>query len=236
MYEIIEGFIEAIRLIVTLDPNVMAIAARSIIISLTATIIASLISLPLGAAINFGNFRGRKGLINLIQTLYSLPTVIVGLLIFLIISRAGPLGFLRLLFTPTAMIIAQTVLIIPIMTGLTISALSGVDPVIRDTLTSLGATRFQFLINIMKEARFAILAAVAVGFGRAISEVGAAILVGGNIAASSFMSSTRVLTTAISLETSMGNIPQSIALGIVLLIIALGVNLVISTLQQGRNP
>lgn len=134
------------------------------------------------------------------------------------------------------MIIAQTVLIIPIMTGLTISALSGVDPVIRDTLTSLGATRFQFLINIMKEARFAILAAVAVGFGRAISEVGAAILVGGNIAASSFMSSTRILTTAISLETSMGNIPQSIALGIVLLIIALGVNLVISTLQQGRNP
>jgi len=236
MYEIIEGFIEAIRLIVTLDPDVMAIAARSIIISLTATIIASLIALPLGAAINFGKFRGRRSLINLIQTLYSLPTVIVGLLIFLLISRAGPLGFLRLLFTPTAMIIAQTVLIIPIMTGLTISALSGVDPVIRDTLTSLGATRFQFLINIMKEARFAILAAVAVGFGRAISEVGAAILVGGNIAASSFMSSTRVLTTAISLETSMGNIPQSIALGIVLLIIALGVNLVISTLQQGRSP
>ena len=236
MYEIIEGFIEAIRLIVTLDPDVMAIAVRSIIISLTATIIASLIALPLGAAINFGKFRGRRSIINLIQTLYSLPTVIVGLLIFLLISRAGPLGFLRLLFTPTAMIIAQTVLIIPIMTGLTISALSGVDPVIRDTLTSLGATRFQFLINIMKEARFAILAAVAVGFGRAISEVGAAILVGGNIAASSFKSSTRVLTTAISLETSMGNIPQSIALGIVLLIIALGVNLVISTLQQGRNP
>ncbi|MDI6867454.1 ABC transporter permease [Methanoculleus sp.] len=236
MYEIIEGFIEAIRLIVTLDPDVMAIAVRSIIISLTATIIASLIALPLGAAINFGKFRGRRSIINLIQTLYSLPTVIVGLLIFLLISRAGPLGFLRLLFTPTAMIIAQTVLIIPIMTGLTISALSGVDPVIRDTLTSLGATRFQFLINIMKEARFAILAAVAVGFGRAISEVGAAILVGGNIAASSFKSSTRVLTTAISLETSMGNIPQSIALGIVLLTIALGVNLVISTLQQGRNP
>jgi len=236
MYEIIEGFIEAIRLIVTLDPDVMAIAARSIIISLTATIIASLIALPLGAAINFGKFPGRRSLINLIQTLYSLPTVIVGLLIFLLISRTGPLGFLRLLFTPTAMITAQTVLIIPIMTGLTISALSGVDPVIRDTLTSLGATRFQFLINIMKEARFAILAAVAVGFGRAISEVGAAILVGGNIAASSFMSSTRVLTTAISLETSMGNIPQSIALGIVLLIIALGVNLVISTLQQGRSP
>ncbi len=232
MYEIVEGFLEAVRLIVTLDPDVMAIAARSIVISLTATIIASLIAVPLGAAINFGTFPGRKSLINLIQTLYSLPTVVVGLLIFLLISRVGPFGFMRLLFTPTAMIIAQTILILPIMTGLTISALSGVDPVIRDTLRSLGATRLQFLTNILKEARFAILATVAVGFGRAISEVGAAILVGGNIAASSFASSTRVLTTAISLETSMGNISQSIALGIVLLTIALGVNLAIAAVQH----
>ncbi|MDD3856926.1 MAG: ABC transporter permease [Methanoculleus sp.] len=232
MYEIVEGFLEAVRLIVTLDPDVMAIAARSIVISLTATIIASLIAIPLGAAINFGTFPGRKSLINLIQTLYSLPTVVVGLLIFLLISRVGPFGFMRLLFTPTAMIIAQTILILPIMTGLTISALSGVDPVIRDTLRSLGATRLQFLTNILKEARFAILATVAVGFGRAISEVGAAILVGGNIAASSFASSTRVLTTAISLETSMGNISQSIALGIVLLTIALGVNLAIAAVQH----
>ena len=139
---------------------------------------------------------------------------------------------MRLFFTPTAMIIAQTVLILPIMTGLTIAALSGVDPVIRDTLYSLGATRLQFLVNIMKEARFAILMAVAVGFGRAISEVGAAILVGGNIMASSFASSTRTLTTAISLETSMGNIPTSIALGIILLAIALGVNLAITRIQH----
>ena len=232
MYEIIEGFIEAARLIVTFDPDVMAIAARSIIVSFTATIIATLIAVPFGAVINFGTFPGRKSLINLIQTLYSLPTVIVGLLIFLLISRVGPFGFMRLLFTPTAMIIAQTVLILPIMTGLTISALSGVDPVIRDTLYSLGATRLQFLVNIMKEARFAILMAVAVGFGRAISEVGAAILVGGNIMASSFASSTRTLTTAISLETSMGNIPTSIALGIILLAIALGVNLAITRIQH----
>ncbi|MCK9308436.1 MAG: ABC transporter permease [Methanoculleus sp.] len=232
MYEIIEGFTEAIRLIITLDPDVMAIAARSIVVSFTATVLATLIAVPLGAAISFGTFPGKKSLIGLIQTLYALPTVVVGLLIFLLISRVGPFGSLRLLFTPTAMIIAQTVLILPIMIGLTISALSGVDPVLRDTLHSLGATRLQFLANIMKEARFAILAAVAIGFGRAISEVGAAILVGGNIMASSFMSSTRVLTTAISLETSMGNIPQSIALGIILLIIALGVNLAITTVQH----
>jgi tungstate transport system permease protein len=232
MYEIIEGFLEAARLIVTLDPDVIAISVRSIIISLTATVLASLVAVPLGGAIYFGTFPGRKSLINLIQTLYSLPTVVVGLLIFLLISRVGPFGFMRLLFTPTAMVIAQTVLVLPIMTGLTISALSGVDPVIRDTLRSLGATRLQFLINIMKEAKFAILATVAIGFGRAISEVGAAILVGGNIMASSFASSTRVLTTAISLETSMGNISESIALGIILLAIALAVNLVITTIQH----
>jgi tungstate transport system permease protein len=232
MYEIIEGFLEAARLIVTLDPDVIAISVRSIIISLTATVVASLVAVPLGAAIYFGTFPGRKSLINLIQTLYSLPTVVVGLLIFLLISRVGPFGFMRLLFTPTAMIIAQTILVLPIMTGLTISALSGVDPVIRDTLRSLGATRLQFLANIMREAKFAILATVAIGFGRAISEVGAAILVGGNIMASSFASSTRVLTTAISLETSMGNISESIALGIILLAIALAVNLVITTIQH----
>ncbi|HOI58583.1 MULTISPECIES: ABC transporter permease [unclassified Methanoculleus] len=232
MYEIVEGFLEAARLIVTLDADVMAIALRSITISLTATVLAGLVAVPLGAAIYFGTFPGRKSLINLIQTLYSLPTVVVGLLIFLFISRVGPFGFMRLLFTPTAMVIAQTVLVLPIMTGLTISALSGVDPVIRDTLRSLGATHLQFLANVMKEARFAILAAVAVGFGRAISEVGAAILVGGNIMASSFASSTRVLTTAISLETSMGNISESIALGILLLLIALAVNLVITTVQH----
>jgi len=232
MYEIIEGFLEAARLIVTLDPDVIAISVRSIIISLTATVLASLVAVPLGAAIYFGTFPGRKSLINLIQTLYSLPTVVVGLLIFLLISRVGPFGFMRLLFTPTAMIIAQTILVLPIMTGLTISALSGVDPVIRDTLRSLGATRLQFLANIMREAKFALLATVAIGFGRAISEVGAAILVGGNIMASSFASSTRVLTTAISLETSMGNISESIALGIILLAIALAVNLVITTIQH----
>ncbi len=232
MYEIIEGFLEAARLIVTLDADVMAIAFRSVLISLTATVLGTLVAVPLGAAIYFGAFPGRKSLINLIQTLYALPTVVVGLLIFLLISRVGPFGFMRLLFTPTAMVIAQTILILPIMTGLTISALSGVDPVLRDALRSLGATRLQFLVNVMKEARFAILAAVAVGFGRAISEVGAAILVGGNIMASSFAGSTRVLTTAISLETSMGNISESIALGLILLGIALGVNLAIATVQH----
>ena len=124
MYEIIEGFIEATKLIATFDPDVMAIAARSIIVSFTATIAATLISVPLGAAISFGSFRGKKSLINLIQTLYSLPTVIVGLLIFLLISRVGPFGFMRLLFTPTAMIIAQTMVFRLTMVSANLSEMS----------------------------------------------------------------------------------------------------------------
>ena len=124
MYEIIEGFIEATKLIATFDPDVMAIAARSIIVSFTATIAATLISVPLGAAISFGSFPGKKSLINLIQTLYSLPTVIVGLLIFLLISRVGPFGFMRLLFTPTAMIIAQTMVFRLTMVSANLSEMS----------------------------------------------------------------------------------------------------------------
>ncbi|MDK2973646.1 MAG: tungstate transport system permease protein [Methanofollis sp.] len=224
---IIDGLREAFHLIVSLDPDVMEITALSLVVSLTATCVATAIALPVGTAVKFTDFPGKKVLINLIQTLYSLPTVIVGLLVFLLITRHGSLGFTGLLFTPQAMILAQTILILPIMTGLTISALSGVDETIRDTIVSLGATRLQFLTSIVREARFAIFAAVAVGFGRAISEVGAAILVGGNIA-----HRTRVLTTAISLNTSQWEIGTSIALGILLLAIALVVNTGVSLFQQ----
>lgn len=218
---------EAIQLIVSMDPDVMEITALSLVVSLTATFAATVVALPLGSAVKFADFPGKKVLINLIQTLYSLPTVIVGLLVFLVITRHGPLGFTGILFTPQAMILAQTVLILPIMVGLTISALSGVDETIRDTIISLGASRLQFLTTIVREARFAIFAAVVVGFGRAISEVGAAILIGGNIA-----HRTRVLTTAISLNTSQWEIGTSIALGIILLAIALVVNTGVTLFQQ----
>ncbi|NVO66545.1 ABC transporter permease [Methanofollis tationis] len=224
---IIDGLMEAFHLIVSLDPDVMEITVLSLIVSLTATVVATTLALPFGTAIKFTEFPGKKVLINLIQTLYSLPTVLVGLLVFLLITRHGPLGFAGLLFTPQAMILAQTILILPIMVGLTISALSGVDETIRDTIISLGATRLQFLTSIVREARFAIFAAVVVGFGRAISEVGAAILIGGNIA-----HRTRVLTTAISLNTSQWEIGTSIALGIVLLAIALVVNTGVTLFQQ----
>jgi tungstate transport system permease protein len=227
MNEIIEGFRTAIELIITLNPEVIEISIRSILISLSATLIASFIAIPTGSLITFSEFRGKQALVNIIQTLYALPTVLVGLFVFLLISRAGPLGFMRLLFTPEGMVIAQTVLILPILIGLTISSLKGIDTTILDALRSLGATKMQFLRSVVSEARYAIMAAVVLGFGRAISEVGAAIMIGGNI-----RGHTRVLTTAISLETSMGNIAVSIALGIILLLIALVINLLLAIVQN----
>lgn len=227
-----EGLFQAIELILTLDPAVMQITARSLIITFSAVFLGSLISLPIGTVIAFKEFPGRKSVINLVQTLYAVPTVVVGLVVFLFIRRTGPFGSLGLLFTPGGMIIGQTILVLPIIIGLTISALVAVDTTIRDTIISLGATKVQFFFSVLKEARFAIVAAVAMAFGRAISEVGAAIIIGGNIQASSFWSSTRILTTAITLETGRGDISLSIALGIILLSIALVVNIIMNVVQQ----
>lgn len=229
MNEIVNGLAQAAQLIVTLDPEVMEITALTLQIALLSTSIATIISVPLGGVIHFREFRGKRVLVNIIQTLYALPTVIAGLLVFLLISRAGPFGEFRLLFTPAGMVIAQVVLIMPIMIGLTITALSGVDRITRDTIVALGASEGQAILTLLREARFAILGAVVLGFGRAISEVGAAMMIGGNI-----RGYTRVLTTAIALETSMGNISFSLALGIILLAIALIVNVVLNLVQQQR--
>lgn len=226
--EIVQGFLQAIDLIVSLDPEVIETTTRTLYISLSATLIGTLIALPVAGLIASREFPGKRGLMYLIQTLYSLPTVIVGLLLFLLISSSGPFGELGLLFTSTGMIIGQSLLILPILTGLTIAALAAVDPLIRDTLASLGGTGWQQVFGLLREARYSILAAVALGFGRAISEVGVAIMIGGNI-----RGYTRILTTAISLETSMGNLSLSIALGIILLAIALVVNLGVNLLQGG---
>jgi tungstate transport system permease protein len=226
--EITDGFFQAINLITTLNPEVLQIAALSLYISLTATIIAALFSIPFGGYIHFHKFYGKQAIITIIQTLYSVPTVVVGLLIYLMISRSGPLGYFGLLFTPEGMILGQSVLIIPIMTGLVIAALSGVDRSISDTLMSLGATGFQAIIQIVKEARYAILSAVILGFGRAISEVGVAMMVGGNI-----RGETRVLTTAIALQTGIGDFGFSIALGIILLTIALVIVVIMSLITSG---
>jgi tungstate transport system permease protein len=228
MGDIISGIFQAFNLIITLNPEVMQIAGLSLYISLSATILASCIAIPAGGFIHFYEFRGKKVLIALIQTLYSVPTVVVGLLIYLMISHSGPFGFLNLIFTPEGMILGQTVLIIPIMMGLVIAALSGVSRDIRDTLVSLGATGIQCIIGIVKEARIAILSAVILGFGRAISEVGVAMMIGGNI-----RGETRVLTTAIALQTGMGEFGFSIALGIILLSIALIIVVLMYLVTEG---
>lgn len=226
MNELIEGIIQAFQLIITLNPEVIEITTLSIQVSVMATLIGVLIGVPIANYIHFNNFKGKQTVITLIQTFYSFPTVLVGLLVFLIISRSGPLGQFHLMFTPQAIIIGETVLSLPIITGLTISSLSGVPKEVHDLVTSLGATKRQKNIKIMKEAKFAILSAITLGFGRAISEVGAAMMLGGNI-----RGSTRVITTAMSLETQKGNSDFSIALGIILLAVSLILNLILYKFQ-----
>ncbi len=227
MTELWDAFVEALRLIVSLDDEVASIAWRSLRVSAASTALAALFCIPLGGLISFRSFHGKRLLINIIQTFYSVPTVCVGLFVFLMLSRAGPLGGLGLLFTPTAMVLGQALLITPIMLGLTISALSGVDKTIRDTTLSLGASERQAIWAIIKEARFAVGAAIVLGFGRAISEVGVAWMVGGNI-----KGFTRLLTTAIALDAQKGELVLALALGVILIAIALIVSLGVNLVQQ----
>ena len=222
-----QGLVKAVELIISLDPEVMEISGRSLLLAITSSIIASIMCVPLASVIHFNNFRGKRILVNFIQTLYFIPTVAVGLFVFVFLSRAGPLGGLGLLFTPTSIVIGQVILISPIILGLTISALSGIDRTLIDTARSLGASGLQITILILKEARFAVMAAVIMGFGRAISEVGISLMIGGNI-----KGFTRVITTAISLETSKGDIELSLALGLILIFIALILNILLNRIQQ----
>jgi tungstate transport system permease protein len=225
--ELWQGLVKAIQLVITFDSEVVAVAGRSLWISATSSSISALICLFLGSLIHFNRFWGKRILINIIQTFFSVPTVAVGLFVFVLFSRTGPLGGLDFMFTPAVMIIGQVLLIIPVMLGFIISALSGVDKAVVDTTISLGANRFQMAITILREARFAVLAALIMGFSRAISEVGLSLMVGGNI-----RGYTRTITTAISLETSKGELELSIALGIILIFTALVINLILNIIQQ----
>jgi len=225
--ELWNGLTRAIELIVSLDPEVMEIAGRSLRISLTSALLASLICIPLASLIHFRQFPGKRIVISLIQTFYSIPTVAIGLFVFVFLSRAGVLGGLSLLFTPAAIVVGQVILISPILLGLTISAFSGVDKAILDTAHSLGASTLQTAVVVLKEARFAVVAAVIMAFGRAIAEVGISLMVGGNI-----VGVTRGITTAISLEASKGELELALALGIILVLIALVINILLNRLQQ----
>jgi len=227
--EIWDGLVKAFQLIFTFDLEVMSIAGRSLWISTASCLIATAICVPLASVIHFNNFRGKKFLVSTIQTMWSMPTVAMGLLVFLVFSRSGPLGILSLLFSPTVMIVGQVLLISPLILGMVISALTGVDKLVPETAVSLGASRMQKAILVIKEAKYAIMAALIMGFGRAISEVGLSLMVGGNIAGY-----TRTIPTAISLETQKGNIELSIALGIILILIALIINIALHRLQRKR--
>lgn len=227
MNELWQGIVKAVELILSLDPEVGEITRRSLAISATSCGIVTLISIPLGSLIHFSRFPGKRGLISVIQALFSLPTVVVGLLVFVLFSQAGPIGGLNIMFTTRVMVIGQVILITPLMLGLTISALRGVDKAVSETAISLGASRLQAALITLKEARYAVVTAVIMGFGRALSEVGLALMVGGNI-----RGFTRVLTTAISLETSKGDIELALALGIILLLLALAINVTLNRLQQ----
>lgn len=227
----IEAFNKALALVLSFDPELYGIIALSIRISVIATVISTIIGIPLGAIVGLNRFWGKAALINVINTFMGMPPVVVGLVVYILLSnQIGILGPLRLLFTPTAMIIAQVLLAVPIVTGLTIVAVQSVDPLIRKTAVSLGANGFQLLWLIVKEARYAIGAAVITAFGRLTAEVGAVMMVGGNI-----RFQTRVMTTAIALHKGMGEFQLALALGIILLIISLLINSILDVLRRERE-
>lgn len=227
----VEAFNKAISLMLSFDPELYGIIFLSIRISVIATLISTIIGLPLGAMIGLNRFWGRKALINLTNTFMGMPPVVVGLVVYILLSnQMGLLGPLRLLFTPTAMIIAQVLLATPIVAGLTIVAVQSSDPMIKKTAVSLGANSLQLVWLIIKEARYAIGAAVIAAFGRLTAEVGAVMMVGGNI-----RFQTRVMTTSIALNKGMGEFQMALALGIILLVISLLINSALDMFRSGRG-
>lgn len=213
---------ESINAILIQKAEILEIVKMSLTVSGSATIISAFIGIPLGAWIGLSDFPGRRLLLRVIYTLMALPPVLAGLLVYLLLSRSGPLGVWELLFTPTAMILAQCLLVTPIIAGLVAAAIAGKEGIIFDHALSLGANRMQAMWTIIRETRSSIIAAVLTGFGRAFAEVGAVMLVGGNI-----RHMTRVLTTSIVLETRQGNFEMGVALGIILLIISFTVSSIV---------
>ena len=211
--------VQALQLVGGADPKLFAIVLLSLRVSLTAVVIACAIGLPLGATIGVSRFVGRHTLIVILNAMMGMPPVVVGLAVYLLLSRAGPLGQMGLLFTPTAMVIAQAILITPIIAALTRQVVEDAWDEYREQLRSLGETRFGAALTLLADVRFSLLTIVLAGFGRAAAEVGAVMIVGGNIDGV-----TRVMTTAIALETSKGDLPLALALGMVLLAIVLAIN------------
>lgn len=221
------GLAEAFRIILSEDREFLVVVWVSLLVATTSTVLATVAGVPFGILVARGRFHGRQAVIAVLNTLMSLPTVVVGLLVYSFLSRRGPLGSLGLLYTRTAMVIGQFILAFPIIASLTVTAVRGLDKRIDTTIISLGADRRQGLRMFLHEARFGILAAVIVGFGRVFAEVGISMMLGGNIRAY-----TRNITTSIVLETSKGEFAMGIALGLVLLAVAFAINGMLILLQR----
>ena len=228
---ILEGIQKAFSLLFTFDPEVLGITWLSLAVSGSATLISLFIGISIGTAVALAEFPGKRIVISLINTGMGLPPVVVGLFVSIFLWRNGPFGFLEILYTPTAIIIAQAIIATPIVMGITLAAIQHLPKNLRLQILALGATRLQMIWLLMKEARLPLLAAVMAGFGGVISEVGASIMVGGNI-----KGYTRVLTTATVMETGKGNFDVAIALGIILLLLAFMVNALLTQIQQKQRP
>jgi len=224
---ILDGVSQAFRLILTADSEVLGITLLSLQISGAATLLSLVLGIPVGIGIGLTQFPGRNFIVSLINTGMGLPPVVVGLFVSIFLWRSGPLGFLELLYSPAAMVIAQVIIAFPIVAGLTMAAFQTLNPNLTLQLLGIGASRFQLLWLLCKEARLPLLAAVMAGFGGVISEVGASMMVGGNI-----RGETRVLTTATVLETGKGNFEIAIALGLILLLLTFAVNYLLTRIQQ----
>lgn len=229
MREIIEGFQKAVELLISFDREIYDIILLSIYVSLTSTFLSTILAMPIGIIVGVKNFPLKQLVVRFIYTMMSLPPVIVGLVVFLIFSRKGPLGHLEIIFTPTAMIIAQILLITPIITGILYNGTKEKGEEIKKLAKTLGANKIQTLILLIKELRINIFTGIVSGYGRAISEVGAVMIVGGNI-----KGHTRVMTTTISMLRNQGDYEVAIAIGIVLLLLSFIINSLLYHFQQGE--
>jgi tungstate transport system permease protein len=228
---ILDGIRTALTLIFSLDSEVLAVTFLSLKISCSATLVSLLLGIPFGVFLALAVFPGRRFVISLVNTGMGLPPVVVGLFVTIFLWRNGPLGFLEILYTPLAMIFAQAVIATPIVTGITIASIQNLPANLKLQVRALGATRLQTVWILVRESRLPLLAAVMAGFGGVISEVGASIMVGGNI-----KGQTRVLTTATVMETGKGNFDVAIALSLILLTLAFGVNYLLTVIQQRERP
>ena len=228
---IVDGFLKAFHLLISLDREVLGITLLSLQVSGLATMISLFLGISCGTAVALTEFPGRNLVVSLINAGMALPPVVVGLFVTVFFWRNGPFGFMELLYTPAAMVVAQTIIATPIVTGITLAAMQSLPKKLRLQILALGATRPQMLLILMREAQLPLLAAIMAGFGGVISEVGASIMVGGNIKGYS-----RVLTTATVMETSRGNFDMAIALSIILLFFVFLINLVLTLIQQRERP